>query len=286
MQAEEWQKGRRFGKMAEANEKELLQLKNRLFELAEKSYSRGIYTYTPFLSLPQQQVFHAVKNELSYAGYDMGGGAPVCERKILRFGSPETLGSEEKYPIAAILIQPVMPKFADTLTHRDFLGAVMNLGIERSTIGDIFVQMQNTETGGLRIPGKEAGQYGVLFCQESMAPYLLENLRQIRHTGVICRRLEEEIILQSAEPEKIMLTVSSARIDSVVAKLYHISRSQSLALFSAGRIFVNGIAVENNSYSLKKEDAVTVRGFGKFIFYGLAGETKKGKERVSVGIFG
>ncbi len=256
--------------MAEINDKELLQLKNRLFELADKSYSRGIYTYTPFLSLSQQQVFYAAKNELSYAGYGMEGGAPVCERKMIRFGSPENLGYEEEYPIAAIEMRPAMPKFADTLTHRDFLGAVMNLGIDRNTIGDIFVQ-----TSG-----------GILFCQESIAPYLLENLHQVKHTSMECRLLEGEIALQNAEPEKITVTVSSARIDSVIAKLYHISRSQSLALFGAGKIFVNGIATENNSYSLKKGDLVTVRGYGKFIYYGFAGETKKGKERVSVGFFG
>lgn len=260
--------------MTETNDKELLQLKNRLFELAEKSYSRGIYTYTSFLSLSQQQVFHAVKRELSYAGCGLEGGAPVCERKMIRFGSPENLGYEEKYPIAAIQMLPAMPKFADTLTHRDFLGAVMNLGIERSTIGDIFVQAEN------------GVQSGILFCQEGIVPYLLDNLRQIRHTSINCRVLNERIALQNAEPEKITVTVSSTRIDSIVSKIYHISRSQSLALFSAGRIFVNGIAMENNSYSLKKEDAVTVRGYGKFVYYGLTGESKKGKERVSVGVFG
>lgn len=272
--------------MTEINDKELLQLKNRLSELAEKSYGRGIYTYTPFLSLAQQQVFHAVKKELSYAGYGMEGGVTACERKMIRFGSPENLGYEERYPIAAVRMSPVMPKFADALTHRDFLGAVMNLGIERGLIGDIFVQTQDGEQGGRQMQGKGVGQYGVLFCQESIAPYLVENLRQVRHTNIVCQILEGEINLRSAAPEKMMLTVSSARIDSVIAKLYHISRSQSLALFGAGRIFVNGIAVENNSYQLKKEDAVTVRGYGKFLYYGQAGETKKGKEKVSVGVFG
>lgn len=260
--------------MTDANDKELLQLKNRLLELADKSYGRGVYTYTPFLSLSQQQVFYEVKGELSYAGYGMEGGASACERKMIRFGSPENLGYDEEYPIAVIEMRPVMPKFADMLTHRDFLGAIMNLGIERSTIGDIFVQGQDRE------------QYGILFCQQSIVPYLLENLHQIKHTNIKCRVVDGEIALQSAEPEKLTVTVSSVRIDSVIAKLYHISRSQSLALFSAGRIFVNGIAMENNSYQLKKDDAVTVRGYGKFLYYGQAGETKKGKEKVSVGVFG
>ncbi|MDE5933875.1 MAG: hypothetical protein K2H40_15525 [Lachnospiraceae bacterium] len=272
--------------MTEPNDKESIQLKNRLLELADKSYSRGIYTYTPFLSLSQQQVFYAIKEELSYAGYSMEGGAPVCERKMIRFGSPENLGYDEEYPIAVMQIQPVMPKFADKLTHRDFLGAIMNLGIERSTIGDIFVQGQGSGQEQSGIQRTNSGQCGILFCQQSIVPYLLENLRQIKHTNIKCQVVGGEIALRSAEPEKITVTVSSARIDSVIAKLYHISRSQSLALFSAGRIFVNGIVMENNSYQLKKDDAVTVRGYGKFLYYGQAGETKKGKEKVSVGTFG
>lgn len=272
--------------MTETTDKEILQLKNRLIELADKSYSRGIYTYTPFLSLSQQQVFYAVKGELSYAGYAMEGGAPVCERKMIRFGSPETLGYDEEYPIAVMEMRPVMPKFADTLTHRDFLGAIMNLGIERSTIGDIFVQGQKSSQEQSGDQRADKGQYGILLCQQSIVPYLLENLRQVKHTNVKCQVVDGEIALQSAEPEKITVTVSSARIDSVIAKLYHISRSQSLTLFGVGRIFVNGIAMENNSYQLKKDDAVTVRGYGRFLYYGQAGETKKGKEKVSVGVFG
>lgn len=256
--------------MPDSTEKEQYQLKKRLLELAEKSYSRSIYTYTSFLNLSQQQVLHAIAGEISYAGFGMEGGASVCERKMVRFGSPDNLGYEEEYPIACLEIQPVTPKFADALTHRDFLGAVMNLGIERGTIGDIFVQEKN----------------GILFCHQTIAPYLVENLHQVKHTTVRCRILEEAAAIQTAEPEKISITVSSARIDSIVAKLYHISRSESLDLFRAGRVFVNGVTMENNSYQVKAEDAVTVRGYGKFLYYGSVCETRKGKERISVGVFG
>lgn len=255
--------------MADATEKELQQLKNRLLELADKSYSRNIYTFTPFLSLIEQQVFHTIAGEVSYAGYGMEGGAPACERKMIRFGTPDRLGYEERYPIECLEIRPVMAKFADAFTHRDFLGAIMNLGIERDTIGDIFVQEQN----------------GIVFCKQAITSYLIESLHQVKHTNVQCRVLEDVAVLKPMEPEEISITVSSVRIDSVIAKIYHISRSQSLALFHADRIFVNGIIMENNSYLLKEDDAVTVRGYGKFLYFGQAGETKKGKERVSVGVF-
>lgn len=255
--------------MAGTSEKELLQLKKRLLELAEKSYNRGIYTYTPFLSLSEQQVFYEVEKEVAYAGFGMEGGAPVCERKIIRFGSLENLGYEEEYPIACIELMPTTPKFADKFTHRDFLGAVMNLGIERNTIGDIFL--------------KEPG--AILFCQESIAPFILENLGQVKHTTIKCRIAQTTEEIEEAEPKEVSVTVASARIDGVIAKLYNISRSQSLELFRTGRVFVNGMTMENNSYPLKKGDAVTVRGYGKFIFYKAAGETRKGKERVIIGMF-
>lgn len=256
--------------MAGTGEKDLQQLKNRLLELAEKSYSRGIYTFTPFLGLSEQQVFRSVEREVSYAGVGLEGGSPLCDRKIIRFGSPENLGYEEEYPIACLEMRPVMPKFADALTHRDFLGAIMNLGIERDTIGDIFV--------------RESG--GILFCQQSIAPYLMENLRKVKHTNIICRIPDGEVTLEGAEPRAVSVTVSAARIDSVISRLYDISRSQSLALFHAGRVFVNGITAENNSYQLKEGDAVTVRGHGKFLYYGKSGATKKGRERISLGVFG
>ncbi len=253
--------------MAVTDEKELQQLKNRLIELADKAYSRNIYTYTPFLGLAQQQAFHAVEREVSYAGVKMEGGAALCERKIIRFGDP---GYEEDYPIAAVEVMPRTPKFAEKLTHRDFLGAVMNLGIERDVVGDIFLQ----------------GQGALLFCHETIADYLIENLDRVRHTNVVCRTVEGEMLPQSAEPERISVTVSSLRADGVISKVYHLSREGSRELFDNGRIFINGIQTENASCQLKEEDAVTVRGFGKFIYYGQTGVSKKGKNRIEIGVFG
>ena len=253
--------------MAVAEEKDLQQLKNRLIELADKAYSRNIYTYTPFLGLAEQQAFYAVEREVSYAECAMEGGAPQCERKIIRFGDP---GYEEAYPIARLEILPKTPKFAQALTHRDFLGAVMNLGIERDMVGDIFIK----------------GQGAMLFCHENIADYIIENLDQVKHTNVKCSRAQGETVLETAEPERISVTVSSPRADGLIAKVYHLSRQESQELFRMGRIFINGIATENVSHQLKEGDAVTVRGFGKFLFYGQSGVSKKGKDRMEIGIFG
>lgn len=250
------------------DEKELQQWKNRLIDLADQAYTQNRYTYTPFLGLAEQQAYYAVEQETAYAGVRMEGGAPLCERKIIRFGNP---GYEEKFPIMRVEIFPKAPKFAENLTHRDFLGAVMNLGIERDVVGDIFL-----------LDEKNA----LLFCHENIGAYIAESLDRVRHTNVACRQAEGELTVQSAEPERISVTVASPRADGVISRVYSLSREESRSLFNNNRIFINGIQTGNASCQLKEEDVVTVRGFGKFIFYGQTGVSKKGKERVEVGVFG
>ncbi len=250
-------------------DKEVQQLKKRFMELAERSFSHSVYTFTPFLSLSQQQIFYDILNEVSYAGYSMEGGCPLCERKMIRFGSEAASGYVADYPIVCLKVEPLSPKFAQQLTHRDFLGAIMNLGIERETVGDIFVQEKAA----------------VLFCQESIAFYLTENLDQVKHTSVKCSVTEVTEELRSPTLESLSLSVASPRIDGVVSKLYNIARSQSLELFRTGRVFVNGRLMENNSYVLKAGNVITVRGFGKFVYSGEQGETRKGKTRICVEVY-
>lgn len=250
-------------------DKDLQQVKKRLLELARRSYMQGVYTFTPFLGLSEQQAYHEIRDQLSYAGCGMDGGSPLCERKIIRFGDVENWGYVDDYPIACMRIEPFNFKFAEKMTHRDFLGAIMNLGIERDTIGDIFVQE------------KEA----YLFCLESIVSYLSEQLVQVRRTRVKCLVCEIPAKLTTPSLEQVILSVASPRIDGVIAKLYNMARSQSQELFGAGRIYINGRLTENPSTILKEGDVVTVRGYGRFVYRGEQGETRKGKRRVCVEIY-
>ena len=116
------------------------QIKNRFLELAKRSYEQNMYTFTGFLGLTEQALFWEVEREVLSVGYTLEGGNSLCDRKVIRFGKLEDLGYEETFPIVCIKITPLIKKFSDDFSHRDFLGALMNLGIERSTIGDIFIQ--------------------------------------------------------------------------------------------------------------------------------------------------
>ena len=153
----------------------ITQLKKRFAELAERSYQKNVYVFTDFLNLSEQAVFFEQEREVSYAGYTLWGGAESSERRMLRFGTEELLGYEEPFPITCIRIRPAAKKFAEDLNHRDFLGALMHLGIERSVLGDICLREQEA----------------YLICKEEMADYIVNHLDKVRHTVVKCEQMNE-----------------------------------------------------------------------------------------------
>ena len=170
--------------MSVENEKEIQQLKNRIRELAEKSYQQNQYTFTGFLGLAEQDALWQVEREVKFAGITLYGGREQAERRILRFGNEADLGYEQPFPISCIRIRPLSVKFADKLSHRDYLGALMNLGIERSTIGDI-------------LPGEKEAY---LFCQDTISGFICDKLEQIRHTHVKCEIVDAAAEVPEEEP--------------------------------------------------------------------------------------
>lgn len=242
------------------------ELISHISDLAERSFTRNIYTYSGFLNLSEQSAVHSCEKDLKYAGITLFGGQDGCERQMVRFGSPEILGYDEGFPICILEVKPLAGRFSDELSHRDFLGAIMNLGIDRELIGDICVR-ENT---------------GYIFADEKMASYISENLTKVKHTAVLCTVCSE--IPENAAPQfkEIDLVVSSNRCDAVVARVFNLSRGKSQDLFRSGNIFVNGRECENSSLELKDGSVVSVRGFGKFIFDGITGQTGKGRTRAKV----
>ena len=243
--------------------------RKRLEELANRSYANQQYLFTGFLSAAELDIYYQMEHELSYASAVLFGGTNDCERVMLRFGSEALCGYEESFPIACVAIVPLLEKFGEVLSHRDYLGALMNLGIERSTLGDIIIE----------------GKHAFLFCTEQMAPYILENLDKIKHTNVQCSLAKEIPKSTVVQVERKIVQVGAMRADSIIAKVYRLSRSESLNLFRAKKVFVNGRQTENNSGSLKPEDKVTVRGYGRFCCVNIVGESKKGKLNVEVDVY-
>lgn len=244
-------------------------LKRRFIELAEKSYRQGIYLFTGFMGLGEQTIFHQAAARFAHVPFRLFGGHVSCERVAARFGDAKMMGYEAEFPIVCLEIRAAAPKFAENLGHRDYLGALINLGIERSVLGDIFV----------------AEKAAYAYVQEGMAAFICENLDRVRHTTVVCGRVET--VPEEALPrlEAATVNVASNRLDAVVSAVYHLSRSQSMELFRAGRVFIEGRLCENNSAQPKPGEIVSVRGFGRFVYEGVLHETKKGRYAMQVKLY-
>lgn len=263
-----------------------IDVRKRLTELAEKAYRENRYVFTDFLNVSQlSQYFELVKKKKAdlvidgeIEGVDVKafGGTAGCERCMVRFGSPEMFGYEEPYPITLLKLYPAMAKFAETLTHRDYLGSLVGLGIEREKIGDIIIPRSRTE-------GNSLGKHTVYaFVTEEISDYIIDNLSYVKHTHIRIESCEEVPDEVAPQLEELSVIVSSNRLDAIVAKLYNLSREQALKLFVEGKVFLNGINMTGNARSLKEGEVVSVRGYGKFIFNGEGGNTKKDKLYIKV----
>lgn len=241
-------------------------MKQRFIDLANTCYQKGHYTFTPFLSLADIDEFFQIRKEISYVDYTLYGGNEGAERQMIRFGSEGMFGYVEEFPISCIYCRPVISRFAGEMGHRDVLGALMNLGLERDVIGDIWVKDQEC----------------YFFCLEKMSSYICDNLTKIRHTNVVCIKadgLPEEYRPERRREEYV---VASERCDALLSKICKLSRGKCILLFQEKKVFVNSRQFENNSGMLREGDIVSVRGFGKFKYLGVVRETKKGRYTVAI----
>ncbi len=244
-------------------------LERRFCELAESTYAKGHYQFTDFLGLAELDLFYRAAQDFSYLPYTLFGGAEGCERVMVRLGDADTLGYQEPpFPITCLSLRPAAPKFAEPLSHRDCLGALMNVGITRECLGDICA----TE-GGF-----------ILFCVERMADYICENVARVRHTPVVLARLDApHSVWQHTKAERIQ--VQSPRADAILSRAYHLSRADSAALFAARRVYRNGRLLSDGSTNLQDGDLLTARGYGRLRYTGAVGQTKKGKLSAMIEIF-
>jgi RNA-binding protein YlmH len=145
----------------------------------------------------------------------------------------------------------------------------MGLGIRREVLGDIII----------------SENCGFLFCLESIADYIVENLTQVRRTTVKCEITEKIPADVLPQPENREIIVSSERIDVIVSAIYKMSRSQVLPIFHTEKVFVNGAVKTSPSTNVNLGDKISVRGFGRFIYNGVLRHTKKDRLVVSVDVF-
>ena len=249
-----------------SEERELL--KKRFLELSRKAYEGSYFTFSDFLGLAEQSALKEVLRTLP-SRITLFGGASGAERVMVRFGDAEEIGYELPFPIACLKIAPRAPKFADRLTHRDFLGALLNLGIEREVLGDIVIR-ENV---------------GYLFAKDTIAEFITDSLSRVKHTDVTVSTVEQLPNGELYKTEIKKIQANGERLDAVVAKVFSISRDDASTLFKKHLIFADGREIESVSYIPKVGEVISVRGYGRFISRGYETLTKKGKKNIEVELY-
>ncbi len=213
-----------------------------------------------FLTEAEQARAQRYLDSAGFSSYSFFGGYGQSERKVLCL---DYYGDNPDFPISALEFKF---RAADKLTHRDFLGALMSLGIERETVGDILV---------------EDGR-AVVFVKSEIEEYVKSQIFKIGSAGVKISDADTDSLPKGRGVEEKSLIVSSLRLDNVVAALTGLSREKTKNLILSGNVTLNFDECTNISKSVNDNDTLTVRGKGKFRINGVLGETKKHRIRISI----
>lgn len=235
----------------------------KLWDKIQSGIRRNIPANTAFLSPRELEMARLLLGEPE--GLVRFGGYPDAERQMLVF-LPDYLEEsslmDEDSPVVCLRATYFE---GDTLSHRDFLGALMGAGIARETVGDICVDSGSCD----------------FFVTREIAPYLLQSFDSAGRTKF---RLKEVPLAEAHIPEPevklIRDTLASVRLDAVISSGFRIGRSPASDAVNAGRASINGLPCTKGDKALTEGDTVSVRGMGKIRLAQVNGQTKKG--RISV----
>ena len=240
-------------------------------DLARAAEGRGIARYSGFLSDREQDLARAALNraDVPESDHHFEGGWPGAERKLLCL-EPE--GCYPASPLCCVKLTCRTLSGAALPGHKDYLGSLMGLEIRREALGDIVLP-------------PDAPGTAYVFALEPAARLICQELLQAGRTELATRLLAPDEVpeFRTAERRKCTATVSSLRLDAVLAAMLRCSRGQASELVTAGRVEINHLPAEKPSAPVYEGDVFTVRGKGRFALTALPGKSKK--ERLIIEFF-
>lgn len=223
----------------------------KLYDRAVRSEKFGGASFGDFLSMDELALLNERSRYLPECVLSLSGGFDGAERKMPGFNA-----EGEDFPLTALEISG---KRLNGLTHRDYLGALMGLGLDRHKIGDIVV----------------GGSGAVVFAASDIGDYIVNTLGEVGPCPVQVRKADMgSLDLAPREFKDIKGTVASARLDSIVSLMAGKGRSAACELIKSGRVYVNGSPSQRTDMKIKDADVITVRGLGKALVE-MGGLSKK-----------
>ena len=262
----------------------------RLDDLCDKA-ARGEWAATPYLTPREAKYARARLSARIESGCAVvWGGYPEAERVRAVILPDYTEGLVDPAALmsdpAAALRDAGLDDLAETvlgavcpvqvrgsgfreLSHRDYLGSVLGLGLERDTVGDILIPDSHS---------------AILLTDTRVGDFLITQLEKVATDTVRVSRLPEGTALTGTRRlQPITDTVASERLDCVVAALCNLSREKAQMAVRSGLVELDYEAVEACDTTVEAPAVISVRGYGKFAVHAFDGTTRKGRIRLVAG---
>ncbi len=251
-------------------------LRARLEELSRRA-EKGDFCFSRYLTPHELAIARTVPFAVAHFAF---GGWEEAERKRIFF-VPDYVGEPDVYTPDGwlALLSPMFGEDADraltrvrirgsgfrTLNHRDYLGSILALGLERSALGDVVVIDEYS---------------AVLFCDDTIAEYLMTALERVGSDKVRVTRDDSSEPLPARATRPISDTIASPRLDCVVAALTNLSREKAQTMIRVGEVEQNFISVSRIDAEVHEGDMLSLRGYGRFRIKSFDGVTKRGRLRL------
>lgn len=230
----------------------------RMEELSDRADRTGLTQYTCFLS-PAEQMQAQISARKKKCEVFFWGGFPDAERKIAAFCAE---GAELEWPLCAVRF--TWNERFGTIAHRDLLGAMMSLGIERERYGDIIVA--------------QGCAYAAM--HRGVAEFVAGAIETVGRAAVSSSVENEMPMGLSANGEEVRLVVSSLRLDALISAAWKLSRGCAQEVIASGKAQVDHCPELRPDRAVAENALVSVRGKGRFRLMETVGKTKK--DRVCV----
>ena len=252
-------------------------LLSRTEELAAVCSDQYRITHSEFLDLRQQSL---VQKQMMYStvpARGFYGGYDDAERKIAVFlpeyieeQDPAEFFTDEPEENPLVVLRMIKKKGAPSLSHRDYLGALMSLGIRREVTGDILVREDGADVIVLR----------------SMAKYIETSLSHAGRSSLTVTEIPvRELIVPETDAGEKNVSVASLRLDNVIGAAFGLPRTKSLQAVRSGIVFVNGLEIIKPDYTVGEGDKIVLRHRGRVVIRSVGGKTGKGRTHITLQIF-
>lgn len=226
---------------------------------------------TDFLDQMEQKLVENFLKSQNISNYFYTGGFEEAERKILIIYPEKLADIIEKIKLNDYInvIRITLPnQMQGEYSHRNYLGGLMKLGISRQKIGDIVVDDKGAD----------------ILIMPEVLKFLLTNIPSLtRFSKSKIEQIQLENLKQiDIQKQTIKITVSSMRIDNIIAELAKCSRGKANEILAQERVLVNYQIVQKTSKEIKENDIITIRGKGRFVIKSIVGSSRKGREFVEI----